>query len=180
MSKNKVNDLRSALELLRQISGQLVQTDVEVDPEAELSGVYRHVGAGGTVERPTRKGPAMIFNNIKGHPGARVAIGLLASRERVGYLLDCDPKRLGFILKESVTHPLPPVVIPNEKAKCQEVVYRASDLDFDVRKLLPAPTNTPEDAGPYITMGMCYASSPETGESDVTIHRMCLQSRDEI
>lgn len=180
MSKNKVNDLRSALELLRQIPGQLVQTDVEVDPEAELSGVYRHVGAGGTVERPTRKGPAMIFNNIKGHPGARVAIGLLASRERVGYLLDCDPKRLGFILKESVTHPLPPVVIPNEKAKCQEVVYRASDPDFDVRKLLPAPTNTPEDAGPYITMGMCYASSPETGESDVTIHRMCLQSRDEI
>ena len=43
MSKNKVNDLRSALELLRQIPGQLVQTDVEVDPEAELSGVYRHV-----------------------------------------------------------------------------------------------------------------------------------------
>lgn len=180
MSKNKVNDLRSALELLEQIPGQLVQTDVEVDPEAELSGVYRHVGAGGTVERPTRKGPAMIFNNIKGHPGARVAIGLLASRERVGYLLDCDPKRLGFLLKESVTNPLPPVVIPNEKAKCQEVVYRASDPDFDVRKLLPAPTNTPEDAGPYITMGMCYASNPETGESDVTIHRMCLQSRDEI
>ena len=29
-------------------------------------------------------------------------------------------------------------------------------------------------------MGMCYASNPETGESDVTIHRMCLQSRDEI
>lgn len=59
-------------------------------------------------------------------------------------------------------------------------MYRASDPDFDVRKLLPAPTNTPEDAGPYITMGMCYASNPETGESDVTIHRMCLQSRDEI
>jgi 4-hydroxy-3-polyprenylbenzoate decarboxylase len=27
---------------------------------------------------------------------------------------------------------------------------------------------------------MCYASNPETGESDVTIHRMCLQSKDEI
>ena len=49
-----------------------------------------------------------------------------------------------------------------------------------MRKLVPAPTNTLEDAGPYITLGMCYASNPETGESDVTIHRMCLQSRDEI
>ena len=86
--EHKVRDLRSALEYLRSIPGQLVQTDVEVDPMAELSGVYRHVGAGGTVERPTKEGPAMIFNRIKGHEGARVAIGVLASRERVGMLLD--------------------------------------------------------------------------------------------
>lgn len=89
---NKVNDLRSVLELLKGIDGQLIETDVEVDPMAELSGVYRHIGAGGTVSRPTKEGPAMVFNNVKGHPGARVAIGLLASRRRVGYLLDCDPK----------------------------------------------------------------------------------------
>ena len=79
----KVNDLRSALDLLRSLPGQLIETDTEVEPMAELSGVYRHVGAGGTVMRPTKEGPAMIFNHIKGHPGARVAIGLLASRKRV-------------------------------------------------------------------------------------------------
>lgn len=180
MEKKKVNDLRSALELLNEIPGQLVETDVEVDPMGELSGVYRHVGAGGTVQRPTQEGPAMIFNNIKGHPGARVAIGVLASRKRVSYLLDCPKERLGFLLKDSVTNPIPPVVIPNERAKCQEVVHLATEPDFDIRKLVPAPTNTLEDAGPYITLGMCYASNPETGESDVTIHRMCLQSKDEI
>ena len=92
---NNVDDLRSALEFLRGIPGQLVETDVEVDPEAELCGVYRHVGAGGTVPRPTQEGPAMVFNNIKGHPDARVAIGLLASRDRVAKLLDADPNRLG-------------------------------------------------------------------------------------
>ena len=80
---NNVCDLRSALDFLRDIPGQLVETDVEVDPEAELCGVYRHVGASGTVPRPTKEGPAMVFNNVKGHPGARVAIGLLASRDRV-------------------------------------------------------------------------------------------------
>ena len=47
----KVNDLRSALELLKTIPGQLAETDVEVEPMAELSGVYRYVGAGGTVKR---------------------------------------------------------------------------------------------------------------------------------
>ena len=74
----KVTDLRSALKMLEDMPGQLIETDVEVEPMAELSGVYRHVGAGGTVMRPTKEGPAMIFNNVKGHPGARVAIGVLA------------------------------------------------------------------------------------------------------
>lgn len=182
-SKDKhrdIIDLRTALEALQEIDGQLLQTDVEVDPFGELCGVYRHIGAGGTVMRPTKLGPAMIFNNIKGHPGARVAIGVLASRERVGHLLNCDPKNLGFLLKDSVNNAIAPVVIPQAQAKCQEVVYKATDEGFDIRKLVPAPTNTPEDAGPYVTLGMAYASDPETGESDVTIHRLCLQSKDEI
>lgn len=180
MQEKKVYDLRTALELLGSISGQLVETDVEVDPMGELSGVYRHVGAGGTVMRPTTEGPAMIFNNVKGHEGARVAIGILASRKRVGHLLECAPNQLGFLLKDSVNNPIPPIVVPNEEAKCQEMVYRATEPEFDIRKIVPAPTNTLEDAGPYITLGMCYASNPDTGESDVTIHRMCFQSKDEI
>ena len=57
--RTDILDLRTALEVLRQTPGQLVETDVEVDPEAELSGVYRYVGAGGTVMRPTKvDGPA--------------------------------------------------------------------------------------------------------------------------
>lgn len=64
----KINDLRSALALLETLPDQLIETDVEVDPMAELAGVYRYVGAGGTVKRPTKEGPAMIFNKVKGHP----------------------------------------------------------------------------------------------------------------
>ena len=41
----EVIDLRSALELLESIPGQMVHTDVEVDPSAELAGVYRYVQA---------------------------------------------------------------------------------------------------------------------------------------
>ncbi len=175
-----VNDLRSAIELLKTIDGQLVETDVPVKPHAELAGVYRHVGAGGTVMRPTREGPAMIFNNVDGHPDARVLIGLLASRKRVAHLLGEKPERLGFLLNEAVENPIPPVVVGKDEALCQEVVHLATDPGFDIRKLVPAPTNTAEDAGPFITMGMCYAHDPETGDSDVTIHRLCLQSEDEM
>ena len=172
-------DLRWALSLLKGMEGQLMETDIEVDPEAELSGVYRHVGAGGTVMRPTKEGPAMIFNHIKGHPQARVAIGLLASRKRVAALLETEPDYVGKKLYYSVANPIPPV-ISEKPAPCQEMVYRATDPDFDLYRLLPAPTNTPDDAGPYITLGMCYATHPDTGVNDVTIHRLCIQGKDEL
>ena len=177
---NSVHDLRSALALLDTVPGQLIETDVEVDPAAELSGVYRYVGAGGTVKRPTTiEGPAMIFHTVKGHPDASVVIGVLASRKRVGMLLDCPPDRLGHLLCDCTKHPIQPVVT-TAPAPCQEVVHYATDPDFDLAKLVPAPTNTPVDAGPYITMGMCYASHPETHVSDVTIHRLCIQGKDEM
>lgn len=175
----KVRDLRSALALLEQMPDQLIETEVEVDPLAELAGVYRYVGAGGTVKRPTKEGPAMIFNRIKGHPDARVAIGLLASRKRVAALLDTQPENLGKMLCKSVENPIPPVDLEGD-APCQQVVHKAADPDFDLYKLVPAPTNTPDDAGPYITLGMCYATHPDTGVHDVTIHRLCIQGKDEL
>lgn len=176
---DKVRDLRSALKLLKEMPGQLAETDVEVDPMAELAGVYRYVGAGGTVQRPTKEGPAMIFHNVKGHPGASVAIGLLASRKRVGALLGCAPEELGKMIYRCVANPVLPVETKNP-APCQQVVHYATDPDFSLYDLVPAPTNTPDDAGPYITLGMCYASHPDTGEHDVTIHRLCIQGKDEL
>ena len=178
--RTDILDLRTALVVLRQTPGQLVETDVEVDPEAELSGVYRYVGAGGTVMRPTKvDGPAMVFHNVKGHPDTSVAIGVLASRQWVANLFGVKKEELGHLLCECAKNPIQPIVI-HEPAPCQEVVHRATDPDFDLFKLVPAPTNTPADAGPYITLGMCYATHPDTGCSDVTIHRMCIQSKDEL
>ncbi len=178
---NEIYDLRSAIELMRSKEGELVETDVEADPNAEISGIYRYVGAGGTVMRPTKTdGPAMLFHNVKGFPGARVITGVLASRKRVGLLLETDYRRLGWHLRDAVKNAVPPI-IKEGGAPCQENIYLADHPDFDLRKLIPAPTNTPEDAGPYITMGLCSATDPEDDKiTDVTIHRLCIQSRDEM
>ncbi len=176
----EINDLRSALKYLESQPGELIETDVEVDPDAELAGVYKHIGAGGTLKRPTRTGPAMLFKKIKGYPDTRILIGMLSSRIRVGKLLGIKPEQLGFALRKSVNNPVQPIIIAKNKAKCQEVVHLSSDEGFDINKLVPAPTNTPLDAGPYITLGMCYASHPDTGVSDITIHRLCIQSKDEL
>lgn len=178
--ENKVNDLRSALALLKTIPQQLHETNVAIDPNADLAGVYKQIGAAGTVARPTRQGPAMIFNNIKGYPGSRVLVGMLASRERVAHLLGAPKETLGMHMAKAVKNHIAPVVVEKDKALCQEVVHLATDPDFDLRKILPAPTNTPLDAGPFFCLGLVLGSDPETGHADVTIHRLCVQGRDEI
>lgn len=175
---NGVNDLRSALAFLKEQPGQLIETNVEVEAKAELAGVYRYVGAGGTVQRPTKEGPAMLFHHVRGFQDASVVIGVMASR-RVAALMDCAPEELGKKLYHSVEQPVPPVEVDGP-APCQQVIHRADEPDFDLFRLIPAPTNTPDDAGPYITLGMCYARHPDTGRHDVTIHRLCVQGKDTL
>lgn len=176
---NGVNDLRSALAFLKEQPGQLIETNVEVEAKAELAGVYRYVGAGGTVQRPTKEGPAMLFHHVRGFQDASVVIGVMASRRRVAALMDCAPEELGKKLYHSVEQPVPPVEVDGP-APCQQVIHRADEPDFDLFRLIPAPTNTPDDAGPYITLGMCYARHPDTGRHDVTIHRLCVQGKDTL
>jgi len=174
-----VDSLRSALAEIENDPAQFAQTDHLVDPNAELAGVYRHVGAGGTVRRPTKRGPAMMFTNVAGYPDARVLVGVMADRARVARLLETTPTELAHTMVHAIDNAMAPVV-STEPAPCQEVVYRADEPGFDIRKLIPAPTNTPEDAGPYFCLGLLAGTDPETGHSDVTIHRICVQDSDKL
>jgi len=163
-------DLRTALEFLATVPGQLLSTDVAVDPYLELAGVYRRVGAGTPVAPPTRIGPAVLFENVKGFD-TKVAVGVLASRRRTALLLGTTPERLAFDLLAALERPIRPVTVPPAAAPCQEVVLRPP---FDLRTLIPATTSTARDAGPFLNMALLRAEDPETGEADITFHRMCV------
>ncbi|MFC6176911.1 UbiD family decarboxylase [Companilactobacillus huachuanensis] len=173
-------DLRKVIDELKEQPGQYHETNIEVDPNAELSGVYRYIGAGGTVQRPTQSGPSMMFNNIKGFPDNRIYIGSMASRQRVGMILHHDYKTLGRFLKDSVENPVAPIIVDSDQAPVQEIVHKVTDKDFDIRKILPAATNTEYDAGPYITVGLVLGSNPDKTMSDVTIHRMVLEDKNTL
>jgi 4-hydroxy-3-polyprenylbenzoate decarboxylase len=166
MDTGNIFDLRSALEFLASIPGQLATTRQPVDAHAELAAVYRRSAAG----------PALLFENVKGF-SIPVVVGILASRERTALLMGTTMERLPFDLLEALNHTCAPVTVAAQDAPCQEVVIRPP---FDLRRLIPAPTHTLRDAGPYITMGLVRASDPETGESDVTIHRLCMQGPDTL
>ncbi len=175
-SASDICDLRGALAFLAQRPDQLIVCKEPVEPEAELVGVYKQIGAGPAAKPPTQAGPAMLFENVKGYD-IPVAIGVLARRDRVAMMLSSSPERLTFDLMEALEHPISPVMYDGSDAPCQEVLHTG---DFDLRKMLPAPTNTELDAGPYFGMGLLRAEDPETGEADVTIHRLCVQGPDKL
>ena len=155
---SQIHDLRSALDFLREMPGQLLETDTQVDPDAEVSGVYRHVGAGGTVMRPTKEGPAMVFNNVKGFDDAKVCIGMLASRKRVAALLDLDEEHLGLEIGKRFENLIAPEQIAEGKhVDCQEVVYKATDEGFDLRKIVPT---RPSRAAPTSPWALPTARAP--------------------
>jgi 4-hydroxy-3-polyprenylbenzoate decarboxylase len=174
MDASEIKDLRSALELLATVPGQLLRTKEPVDPIVELAAVYRHIGAGTPVIPPAKTGPAMLFESVKGF-AMPVVTGVMGSRERAALLLNSSVDRLPFDMLDALKRPEAPAFV--DRAPCHEAVLRPP---FDIRTLLPAITNTREDAGPYFNMGLLRAEDPETGEPDVTIHRLCVQGQDRL
>jgi len=157
-------DLRTALSFLATIPGQLVRAREPVDPYCELAAVCRRASA------------AVLFECVKGFSMPVVA-GVLASRRRTALLMNSSVERVAFDLIEALGRACAPVAFSGAQAPCQEVVIRPP---FDLRRLLPAPTHTPLDAGPFLTLGLVRAEDPETGAADVTIHRLCLQGPDRL
>ncbi len=172
-----ITDLRSALEVLSRHPRHLAVTSKPVDPYLELAAVHRMAGAGTPVAHPTRIGPALLFESVRGFPGWRIVTGVMASRERTALLLDSSIDRLPFRLLESLERPIPAALTANPAPPCQQVVHRD---DIDLRQLVPVPTATAQDAGPYLCLALLRAEDPETGQSDVTIHRMCVLGPDRL
>jgi 4-hydroxy-3-polyprenylbenzoate decarboxylase len=176
MSAAEIIDLRSALDFLSKQPNQLIVCTEPVDPAAELVGVYKRIGAGPVAQPPTQSGPAMLFENVKGYD-IPVVIGVLAHRKRVALLMNSTPETLPFLLLESLKKPISPAAYRGKKAPCQEIIHAKG---FDLRKMLPAPTNTELDGAPYFGMGLLRGEDPDTGVGDVTIHRLGVQGPDKI
>lgn len=130
--KKDISSLRSTLAYLEAV-GELVSTDVEVDPHLEVAAIQKHFDGGA----------ALLFNKVKGYPNARICNNIFASAERIARLLDVDdPKRLKHKVVEALRAPLPPVEVKD--APCQEVVITK---DLDVWDVVPMISHSDSDPG---------------------------------
>ena len=75
------NDLRDWINTLQK-AGELKRIDVEVDPNLEMAEIADRAAKMGR-GTPKAGGPALLFENVKGYPGARVLMNQFGSERRM-------------------------------------------------------------------------------------------------
>ena len=102
----EVKDLRGAIEWMKKEGDILIETDKEVDPDLEVTGLQKHLDGG----------CPMLFNNVKGKPNHRVITNLFGDMNVInkmfGWKDDADRTRK---LAYALSHPLKPSEIIAER-----------------------------------------------------------------
>jgi gallate decarboxylase subunit C len=172
MQMGKINDLRTAIDFLKTQGESLVDYTAEINADCELALHYVKHGAGVPASPSCTEGAPIIYKNVKGY-STPVLMGLFGTRKRSNLLLAGrnDNSVLEVMLK-ALDNRIPPEKAENPS--CQENILR----DVDIMKTLPVPVLSEHDGGPYITLGLVYASDPETGAKNCSIHRFCIHGKD--
>jgi 4-hydroxy-3-polyprenylbenzoate decarboxylase len=128
-----LRSIGASLDWLRQ-QGLLLETDVEVNPDLELTGVQKHLD--GTIP--------ILFHKVKGHPGVEVVTNLFTNIEVLDRMFGWEtPQERTRKLAHSLTHPIPPELVSGSEAPCQQVVITD---DLDVNKYVPAIRHTAQES----------------------------------
>ena len=144
---------------------------------------------------PKAGGPALLFENVIGYPGAQVLMNQFGSERRMKLALETDSLDAIAGRIRTLIHPesptslldklklLPklaevgnffPKVIPAKDAACKQVIHRSVEdggRGFDLREL-PILTTWPQDGGPFITLPCVVTRDPRSGKRNVGMYRM--------
>lgn len=176
-------DLQEFVRLL-ELEGELEHIGERVDPYLEITEITDRV--------VKAKGPALLFENVRGHE-LPVLANVFGSEHRISFALGVpnlddlggvvldflETEAQGTLLKKlDITQRLTrlesalPKLVQN--ASCQDVVFEADAVDLF---RLPIPYFWPGDGGPSITLPVVFTRHPETGARNAGMYRMQVFDR---
>ena len=200
------DDLRDWIKTLEK-SGELKRISAEVSPELEITEITDRASKVASRSNPSSKersmdgapnfkgryapgGPALLFENVKGHPGHKVLMNQFGSERRMAMALGVD--RLdeiagriqglmnvkapggGFLDKLKMLPQLAelgnvfPKTVNAKDAPCKEVVLRDG---FDLNAF-PILKCWPHDGGRFITLPCVHTRDPRNGKRNIGMYRM--------
>ncbi|HEX8816093.1 MAG TPA: UbiD family decarboxylase [Terriglobales bacterium] len=186
------DDLRAWIGALER-AGELKRIHIEADPILEITEITDRVSKSGTgTGAPSfpgfgKGGPALLFQSLKGYPGAQLLINQFGSARRMNLALEVDSlddiagrirqfmdvkSPQGFLDKVKMLPMLAEMgkFFPKtvSAGPCKEVIKRDkfSLLDFPILKCWP------KDAGRFITLPCVITRDPKSGKRNVGMYRM--------
>ena len=200
------DDLRDWINALEK-HGELRRIREEVSPELEITEITDRVSKIGVRSHPSSKerskdgartigedyapgGPALLFENVAGHPGHKVLINQFGSErrmalalgverideiaERIHGLMNLKPPAGGFLDKLKMLPQLAelgnifPKTVSVKDAPCKEKIRRE---EFNLN-YFPILKCWPHDGGRFITLPCVHTRDPRTGRRNIGMYRM--------
>lgn len=177
------DDLRDWIAALDR-DGELKKIRTEVDPILEITEIADRVSKMGGA---ASGGPALLFQNVKGHPGAQVLINQFGSRRRMNLALEVEHlDEVAGRIRQFMDVKSPQGLLDKVKmlpmlaemgkffpktvssGPCKEVIRR-DNFSLDRFPILQC---WPKDAGRFITLPCVITRDPRTGKRNVGMYRM--------
>lgn len=181
------DDLRHWIKALDK-HGELKRIHDEVSAELEITEITDRVSKMRSGKHGPG-GPALLFENVKGHAGHKVLMNQFGSERRMALALGVDrldeiAERISALMNvkapEGMLEKLKmlpqlgalagafPKTVNAKDAACKEVIRREGfDLDW-----LPILKCWPHDAGRFITLPCVHTRDPRTGKRNIGMYRM--------
>jgi 4-hydroxy-3-polyprenylbenzoate decarboxylase len=188
------DDLRQWIAALER-AGELKRIQAEADPILEVAEITDRVSkmqnarktGSSSAKSANAGGPALLFQNLKGHPGSRLLINQFGSEARMKLALGADSldeiaDRIRFFMDvkspQGFLDKLKMLPLLAEAGKffprtvatgpCKEVIKRDnfSLLDFPILQCWP------KDAGRFITLPCVITRDPKSGKRNIGMYRM--------
>jgi 2,5-furandicarboxylate decarboxylase 1 len=159
----KYQSMREWLGILEE-QGKLKHVTREVSKEFEIAAVGKK--ACGKY--------ALIFDHPIGS-SIPVVTGLTGSRDFFSLALDVPVSELASYFEKAQANPMNCKIIDQYTAPVKEVITKNVDLYS-----LPIPIHHEKDSAPYLTAGVVVAKNPETGDKNVSIHRLQVTDKNHL
>jgi UbiD family decarboxylase len=155
MGLKGMSSMRDVIDSFRE---EFIVIDEEVDPICEIAAIQKALDGS----------YALLFNKIKGYPGARCVGNVLSRPDRIAKIFGvADPKKLKLRCLEAIKYPILPKIVEN--APCHEMVVTEN---IDVMKLMPILKHSNRD-GARVLSDAIYITSGENfrGGMEVSFKR---------
>jgi 4-hydroxy-3-polyprenylbenzoate decarboxylase len=182
-------DLREWIAALDR-AGELTRISQPVSPYLEMAEIADRAAKLPADAKRGPGGPALLFENVTGYPGATVLMNQFGSERRMKLALNVDsldgiaerirtllhpPTPVSFMDKLKLLPTLAevgsffPKVIDRSEAACKQVILKGADVDLTS---LPVLTTWPQDGGSFITLPCVITRDKKSGKRNVGMYRM--------